>query len=169
MNDHTATHSHDAPTPEGSTVDQPKALANGETRDTQLSYLEIHALLSLDKDIHSTVPDPIRQGLKSYFERHVLEIFVELPDGVVKLHLFGTLGEWDGNSVRYLVNVEHQGEIYEVPIHYTSKLDVDALEDPRLRQLLADGLKAAPSASTPDAQSQTTPDVSTDGATPDLS
>lgn len=122
MNNPTTTPNQDVPTPEGSTGSQAQsttapaapaelaALANGETRDIRLRSLDIQALLTLDKDIESSVPDTIRQGIASYFDRYCIEIFVELPDEVVKLRLYGALGEWDGHSVRYRVDVSVKRE-----------------------------------------------------------
>lgn len=138
MNDHTTN-----PTTNPSDDAASTALADGETRDTQQCFLKINALLMLDKVIHASVPDHIKLGIKRYFEQHSFVHFVELPDTVVKLQVSGDLGEWDGTSVRYLVDVQDEGETYEVPMLFTAQMDPVAPMDPRLERRLIERLQAA--------------------------
>lgn len=164
MNDHTTN-----PTTNPSDDAASTALADGETRDTQQCFLKINALLMLDKVIHASVPDHIKQGIKTYFEQHSFVHFVELPDTVVKLEVSGDLGEWDGTSVRYRVDVQDEGETYVIPMLFTAQVDPVAPMDPRLERRLIDRLQAALAKNTgpdTDTHSGTDPDTDSSPSTP---
>lgn len=190
MTDHTTPSNNDVPTPEDrhtpaqdsqateSTVSGAEAkaestgMANGETRDTQLRFLEMSALFSLDKNVHASLPDDIRQGLKSFFERTDFELFVELPNQVVKLHIFGQFGEWTGTSVRYTVHVKDKGDIFAVPMLFSAQPDPDTPLDPRFKHRLTEKLEAASAedgGTDPDSASRSAASSASDSQPPTLS
>lgn len=177
MTESTSPHSNDAPNPKDintqaseSPVNNAEsgttAMADGECKDTRMLHLEVNALLMLDKDTHAIVPDDIKQGLKTYFETTGFKCFVELPDVIVRLDLFGFFGEWDGKRVRYVIDVKRQGETYEVPLLFTSELDVDTLVDHCLKRKPSQGRETAAAGDTPEARSTTDGDTEADPCVP---